>query len=314
MKQARLSLIVSLLWVLCACSSDDTSLTEERVPIRLTASSVNVTTRATGSLQDTQIAEGENVYAWVDEVDGSNNYLKAWTLTATTTADASHDGYYQLSGSTQYYPASRKNLNLYAVHGNFTETLTEGTTDRPATLTHTVMTDQSTAANYQKSDLLYASSTGIAYGTEPVPLLFSHRLSRIIIRLVKDPQSTRYDNESKLTGSTLTIGGTIYNVGTFTLASQTFENTTSTSSITLCSGEDLKFYAPANVATTQYCAILLPQTLTDATITITTGASITSSGTFSLDMSDGIGKAYILNVTLSDPGLIVDATKFTEQW
>ena len=64
MKSVRLTLIFSLLWALCACSSDDSSIESrngERVPIRLTASNVGVKTRATGNLQDAQMAEGETV-------------------------------------------------------------------------------------------------------------------------------------------------------------------------------------------------------------------------------------------------------------
>lgn len=316
MKSVRLTLIFSLLWALCACSGNDSSIESrngERVPIRLTASNVGVKTRATGNLQDAQMAEGETVYVWADENGGSSNYLKAWTLTATTTEDPSNAGYYQLTGSDQYYPSGTNyGLDIYAVHGNFAETLTEGTTERPTTLTHTAMTDQSTAANYQKSDLLYAANANVAYGTTPVPLIFSHQLSRLVIRLVKDPKSKRFDDESDLAGSTLTIGGTIYNVGTFTLSTQTFANTATTPTITVSSSENLKFYLGGQEATTQYSAILPPQTLTDATVTITTGASITASGTFSLTMTAGY--AYILNVTLSDIGLKVDTEKYTEQW
>lgn len=316
MKSVRLTLIFSLLWALCACSGDDSSIDSrngERVPIRLTASNVGVNTRATGNLQDTQMAEGETVYVWADENGGSSNYLKAWTLTATTTADPSNAGYYQLTGSDQYYPSGTNyGMDIYAVHGNFAETQTEGTTERPTTLTHTAMTDQSTAANYQKSDLLYAANANVAYGTTPIPLLFSHRLSRLVIRLVKDSKSKRFDDETDLEGSTLTISGTIYHVGTFTLATQAFANTTTTAAITVSKNEDLKFYVGGSEATTQYCAILPPQTLTNALITITTGAGITASGTFSREMT--AGNAYILNVTLTDPGLIVDKNKYTEQW
>lgn len=48
-----------------------------------------------------------------------------------------------------------------------------------------VSTDQSSEANYFASDLLWASTKGVAASVSPVPLSFSHRMSRVIVQLAK---------------------------------------------------------------------------------------------------------------------------------
>ena len=315
MKFVPLLSLFSLLWALGACSNDESLSTEERVPICLTASNIGVETRVTGNVQNTQIAEGEKVYAWVDAVDGEANYIKAWALTATDTESSENSGNYNLTGTTQYYPLNHRNINLYAVHGNFTEAITEGTTERPTTLTHTVETNQSSSANYQKSDLLYVASSNITFGTNPVSLTFSHLLSRIVIRLKQDNTRIRFNEEEKLKNSTLTIEGTMYHQGTLSVSdgSFTINNTATTNALTVASGENLLFYNSESESTTQYCAILPPQRLANGKITITTSTGSTASGTIpTLTMASGT--AYVLTVTLTDLTLTVDTEKYTEQW
>lgn len=48
-----------------------------------------------------------------------------------------------------------------------------------------VDTDQSSADSYEACDFLWASNPGVSAGNSPVSLQFSHRMSRLLIRLVK---------------------------------------------------------------------------------------------------------------------------------
>ena len=152
--------------ILAACSNDDENLNNEPVELRL-SSGLGVETRAT-DVQNEQIANGETVYAWVDESDGIP-YINAWELIAK--------GNGGFRGTTQYFPQSGNNVNIYAIHGNFgTTTFTENETDFPTTLTHTVSGTQTDAADVAKSDLLYAFAQNVSRNNGPtVNLTFNHR-------------------------------------------------------------------------------------------------------------------------------------------
>lgn len=157
-----------------SCSSEQADLEGQQVELRL-ASSLDLQTRAAYTFtQNTQIASGETVYAWVDEV-GASEYIHAWQLTA--------DGSGNFTGDPKNYPMSGRAIDVYALHGNFTG-ITPGTTTFPSTLTHTVATDQSTGSNYESSDLLSASAKNCARQVEAHNLQFSHLLSKVEVYLV----------------------------------------------------------------------------------------------------------------------------------
>ena len=48
-----------------------------------------------------------------------------------------------------------------------------------------VQTDQSTAEAYSQSDFLWASAEGVTASAKPVPMQFQHRMSKVIVKLVK---------------------------------------------------------------------------------------------------------------------------------
>lgn len=48
-----------------------------------------------------------------------------------------------------------------------------------------VQTDQSTQEAYSLSDFLWAAAEGIAASSEPVPMQFEHKMSKIVVKLVK---------------------------------------------------------------------------------------------------------------------------------
>ncbi len=174
------SFLVSIAMIIMAgCVSEDDALLKPRVPISLTTSIAP--TRAT---QDVQIGDGQEVYIWAneEEVSGTtnwdaNNYIEAWHLTANATGGLT-------SANTYYYPT--RPLSMVAIHGNFE--FDEGKTQFPGVVSHTILADQSTAANLMKSDLLWWKGTGITSAGNPggIPVTFAHNLSKIEITLSSD--------------------------------------------------------------------------------------------------------------------------------
>ena len=147
-----------------------------RVPIRLTTA-ITPTRAASAATQDEQMLAGERLYVW-GTVAG-DPYLTAWRLTA--------DGAGSWSGqsSTPFWPGSP--MTLWCVHGNFQPAPAEELTPQPASLSHVVRIDQSTAAGYAASDLLYCYETGVTPPAAPATahsITLTHKLSKIIVKLV----------------------------------------------------------------------------------------------------------------------------------
>lgn len=149
------------------------------------------------------IPAGETVLVWADEVtDASTNPQTVTAYSAITAWQLTADGSGGLSGEARYFPPSGNALNLYALHGTLSGEGTVWTTG----VTHTVAADQTGAAGYHASDLLYACRDGaVPSGAQTsVELNFYHLLTKVRVAL------TTEDGES-LAGSTLTVddgGGT----------------------------------------------------------------------------------------------------------
>lgn len=165
--------------ILSGCNNDENEITDNwNGEIRLT-SGVTVQTRTNSpDVPDKQIAASQTVYAWVDKATSTDatEYIRAWTLTAQ--GDGTFDG------NNKYYPTDGKELDFYAMHGNFT--FTENSDAFPtSSITHAVEADQSDnlGTNYLKSDLLYGLKKGVSRSSSPVNLTFYHLLSKVEVAL-----------------------------------------------------------------------------------------------------------------------------------
>lgn len=185
--------------ILAGCSNDENEVTDSwNGEIRL-SSGITAQTRA--NTQATQIQEGETVYVWADKVSSTtSNYIEAWTLTAN-----GNNGFKDTS-TPQYYPTDKSNLDFYALHGNFKETIfTENTTAFPTSaIVHSVEADQSNTdmKNYAKSDLLYAVRKNVPRSSNAVELSFYHMLSKVEVALKSG------NGKPELTDAVVTILGT----------------------------------------------------------------------------------------------------------
>lgn len=157
------------------------------------------------------IAAGEVVHAWVDEaVNPAVAHVNAWRLEA--------DGNGGLNGAACYFPENGNDVNIYAMHGNFTDVIEEGVTGFPDWTmlceVERMQAGEVGAANRAKSDLLFAIERGVSRGRESDgvttrELTFYHLLSKVEVALKAS------DEVGDLTGAVVHVGGTL-NGGYFT--------------------------------------------------------------------------------------------------
>lgn len=286
--------------MLGACSNIEETepIQEKTVELKL-SSSLDLQTRAAYTLtQTTQIANGEKVYAWVDEV-GASEYVHAWELTA--------DGAGNFSGSTQNYPVSGKPVDVYAIHGNLTG-ITAGTTTFPASLSHSVAADQS--ADYAKSDLLCASATNCARQVAAHNLEFKHLLSKIEIYLVAGTGMTDAELETAQVTilntkptTAVTLSKTATPIASIGAASGTA--TAITAKMQTETDQTVTISGVAQPAHRMAEAIIVPQAVNDDFIQITVG---TSTYTAKVNKTFDAGNKFVYNVVVNKSGIEFSST------
>lgn len=201
----HLFILATAAFALASCSNNETVENDGPVELRLTS---GIEVQARSNTQSTEILAGEKVYAWLDEVPVSGTataFFNAWNLTAGASG--------ALNGNPMFFPESGNGVNIYALHGNFSATFTEGTTAFPTSaLVHTVEADQSPQSssmeNYAKSDLLYAVQKGVTRAdasdknVKTQALTFYHMLSKVEVALKSGSGTPGLD------GATVTIENT----------------------------------------------------------------------------------------------------------
>ncbi len=178
--------IAVALMALTACSNNDDEPTiAQQQEIRLSSTVEGPLTR---SFNSANITNQSTVWVWADQINATSglrmDYFFAWKLTANG------DGLLS-SSKAKLYPATNA-LNFYAMKGNFTTDITEGTTQLPVHdtekqldgIVHEVKADQTAANDFYASDLLYAQLKNRTATNGDAVLNFYHMLSRVQIVLV----------------------------------------------------------------------------------------------------------------------------------
>lgn len=185
---------------LAACNNENMPENEsgQSTEIRLT-SGIEVMSRAYTPKQDEQIAKGEKVYIWADEVVGSEEvtYFHAWELTA----DGNGSFESVADADKKYFPESGNGIDLYAIHGNSPEIETDMIDFPISGITHNIETNQTVDGNFKKSDLLYASHQDIERTKSAIPVKFYHMLSKVQIAIRPGAGLTLSD----LNGATVSV-------------------------------------------------------------------------------------------------------------
>lgn len=167
--------------LLGSCTSDDVvggAGREECDIISGQPMTVTSATRATdGSKSSTQFEQDEIVWLWANKTNDTE-YITAWKLKADGNGGFSS----ATTGADKYWPSDGSKLNVYALHGNFTESDLNKNWSELTSLKHKVLTDQSFDDNRRQSDLLLAEKTNVTHGTT-VDLSFEHLLAKITVKL-----------------------------------------------------------------------------------------------------------------------------------
>lgn len=303
----RTILLACAVLALGACSKEENGGTtaDGRTALRL-ASGIEAVTR--GNVQDTEIAAGETVYAWVSDAGKSGGdaaLYNAMQLTAQAGGG--------LAGTTpMYFPQTGNSVNIRALHGTFAAGAIEaGETAFPASVGFEVAADQSEAggAAYMQSDLLYAASDDVARSGNPttVSLKFYHLLSKLELKIVKSAEIT--DNITKVTLDGVSVGGT------FTPGSDL--STQEVRAGMIAAGEQSAtmtlggaFWDEGTKTTND--AIVVPQSIGGKTMTFTLASGGELVYTIPSDKKFESGKKYVYTVTLKGTGLSVEST--IEPW
>lgn len=272
MKYTKQILIAMAGLLTVACSNDSeigenqaNNSSQEPVEIKL-GSSLNATTRAYNLTQGNVIATGQTVYAWIDDAGSTSpsvaasEYVKGWTLTAAAPASAGAPQALNSVGTTKYYfPSTGRNINIYALHGNFNNSVTDGSTTWAtfsSSLTHSVEANQHTAGNYEKSDLFCAHLLNQSKSSTTLQLPFKHVLSKIEVYLFRGVGVTAADlaGISSITLKNPVLTGTVSltkpTTTTANVASVAVPSTSNKGDITMklqtkTTGEDMSSDAPS---------------------------------------------------------------------
>ena len=111
-----------------------------------------------------------------------------------------------------------------------------------------VQTDQSTAEAYSQSDFLWASAMDVTASATPVPMQFEHKMSKVVVKLVKGEKFEGDIPEDAEVYIMSTVPQAVVDLSTGDAAKDNFASAESIKCRKLASGE--------------YSAIVVPQSLT----------------------------------------------------
>lgn len=293
---------------LAGCSNDENGMDNGPVELRLT-SGVTVQTRASTATQSTTISQNEVVSVWVDDAGTTATPLyKAVQLTA--------NGSNGFTGEAMYFPQTGNNIDIYAVHGNFTTPFNEGDAFPTNGVEYKVEADQSAVADYTKSDLLYAVKKNVARSKNAVELTFYHMLSKLELAIKAGDGAPELATSGAVKLNGVTLDGKFTPSTTENMSEQSKRaamlgdaNTATTGDMTL-GQKTCTDFADENVDYNE--AILVPQDMTGKTLTFSLKDGGTLTYTIPAKTTFESGKKYQYHITLDLTGITV--TSNIEDW
>lgn len=223
----KLFWIVAVVEILIGCQTDIDS-SDNTVNTILIGSTIK--TKSTGTSSDADnFKTDEEIYVWGTKDSGSTEYIKAWKLKASD-----DNGNFYYTGGGYYWPTDLSTMSFQAIHGNFGSTLSENSTLRTATITHTVKTSQTDENSRRISDLLFAEKANVAHCND-VRLEFEHKLSKVVVKLVAsgtDSGGQEGVPETELAGATVKMLS-VRTTSDCVLYSKSFTTTGTTSTVDL---------------------------------------------------------------------------------
>lgn len=218
-----------------ACSNDTEEVLAQESEIKLT-SEITPSRVASLDYQTTQIVSGQQVGVTITGIkEGQEHNNIPWSV--------GDNGALTNTGDAVYYGDGAATITAYHPFND----------DWDENYTFSVSADQTDAANYLNSDLLWATATSSKTETA-VPLIFSHMLAKINVTLVPEK------NGDDLNGATISINNT--------KISTTFNPTTGVISDATGEAQEIIAGVTADDAYTA-SAIVIPQEVSGKFIKIT---------------------------------------------
>lgn len=190
----------------CSNEQEEPPLANVEIQLRADVDNIMMATRAATDIQGSQFAytEGspELINVEIQDAGTDNTYARGSYIFKTTNTTGSLTP----NGTTPYFPNTGHNVNIYAYYPSSFGTTTASSTytwSEGAT-TFIVATDQSGAAGYKASDLMYGvpASNPVARTASTIPLTFTHKLAKVIVRIKGDGNGVQ---TSDLVGATVTM-------------------------------------------------------------------------------------------------------------
>lgn len=258
------------------CQADVFNEHQGEVPIALTATvQEGDVTRAGTDVQSTQFANQEKFYA----------YFPTGVKVGSTTSASSTT--YTANGSGGATPATQPYFNAdvssATVHAYYPYVSGKQVTN--STTSFSVEQDQTSDANYNKSDLMYATTT-VQKSSPTASLTFTHKMSKILVTAnigagITNIQGIRIIGGSRNIDISTPLSCTL---GT------TLSNANSTSSY-------ITMYSGTSTSAVSCAALIPPQTINGNFLQIVTNAG---TATYSLSSKQfETGKSYQLTITVN---------------
>ena len=300
--------LIFMAGITTSCVNDDVlnqDSLDGRKPISFTSSVASRSVSQT--IQDTQIANGNTVGVFVTKETGKTDlHIDNQSLTAdgkgglTPAADS----------EPMYFPEGVDKVDIFAYtpySDSFKGKVNEA-------VSFSVQADQSTEAGFYKSDLMVASSKGVATSaTDAVALNFKHKLVKLNLNFSLGASDATDEekaaNKKFLQGATVSVvnvktGATIkVSDGTVTAASEA-----SATGITAA-----KFNATEPELTAS--VIFVPQEVKSGTVLIkVTNGEEERTAKLNQTVNFEAGKRYVYNAQLTDGGLKITTTTSVDDW
>lgn len=312
-----------------SCSSDQEEATPANVEIKLRADVDNMAlTRAATDIQGAQFAYAENSPELinVEIVDAKiTNSGEAATKPAGTPARASYifkttdtGGGLAAYATQPYFPNTGNKVNIYAYYPSTVGTVGSGlTTQLPGNFS--VATDQSDAAGYKASDLMYGEpylledeavviSNPVARTSTTIPLKFEHMLSKVVVKIqaAADAGITTVD----LAGATVSMKAMI--TAPVTIAGAAESQTWTTTGEAVATAVSMGgVHQIGETAVYETAAIVVPQTIEANAANVLT-VTLADGGVYNYSPSAALslvaGKVHVFTLTLGLHGISVSAT------
>ena len=271
---------------MAACSNDESNNNVDPNIISLSAS-IGGVTRANvdaTSAQNEQFVADKSIFVEAYKTEQSSTYT---TGNYVTGAGGTMTG-------TLYYPSTGENIDICAYYPN---------TVSSSTTSFAVGATQTTEANYQDYDLMYATKLTDKAKNSTHGLTFHHALSKIVVNIsgtngVTDENINSLVSAVKINGTKLTASTTIDN-GTITISGTT--------------GDATDINITGATSKLSQAGIIVPQTVTEGTTFITVTYN-SQDYTYAIPAGGKIfaaGNVYTYSLTLSPTGLQLESTTIT---